>query len=444
MNITIFGSGYVGLVTGACFADFGHNVTCVDVDEEKISSLNNGKIPIYEPGLSELILKNIDDKNIKFTTDAEYGVKKSLLQFIAVGTPPGEDGSADLTYVKNVAQTIAEHMESEKIIVTKSTVPVGTSHKITSLINTILDKHKKDISFGVCSNPEFLKEGSAIDDFKNGSRVVIGTESHWVEEKMRECYNFYTENTELIFMDTVSSELTKYAANAMLATKISFMNELSNIADLYEANIEDIKYGIGTDPRIGHHFINPGCGYGGSCFPKDVKALISQSKEKGYVPNILDSVENTNNQQKNILYKKLAKSIDLTEPNIKISIWGLSFKPNTDDIREAPSISLIKKLLNKNISIYAYDPKGSHEIDKYFNSKKITFCDDPLTALNNSSALVICTDWDEFKHIGIEKIIDRLQNPLIIDGRNIYNLENIVNFDIEYHSIGRPPVIPKT
>lgn len=443
MNITIFGSGYVGLVTGACFADLGHHVICVDVDPAKISDLNNGKIPIYEPGLSELILKNIEDKNIEFTNDAEYGVKKSLLQFIAVGTPPDEDGSADLQYVKNVAHTIAKFMESEKIIVTKSTVPVGTSHKIKSIIKSVLDSHKKNIKFGICSNPEFLREGSAIEDFKNGSRVVVGAESSWVKEKMKECYGFHSEKTELIFMDIVSSELTKYAANSMLATKISFMNELSNIADLYEANIEDIKYGIGTDPRIGHHFINPGCGYGGSCFPKDVKALISLSKEKGYLPKILESVESTNEQQKNILYKKLSKSLDLTKPNLKISIWGLSFKPNTDDIRESPSISLIRQLLSNNISISAYDPKSNLEIDKHFNSKEITFCDDPMTALDNSAALIICTDWDEFKHIAIERIVDKLQNPIIIDGRNIYSLNDVARFNIDYHSIGRPSITSK-
>lgn len=437
MKITVFGSGYVGLVTGACLAESGHTVLCVDIDQDKIDKLEQGIIPIYEPGLDDLIVKNRSSGNLKFTTDQEYAVNHGELQFIAVGTPSDEDGSADLKYVLSVAETISINMKEAKIIIDKSTVPVGTADKIRSKIKDVLSKRNENIPFEVISNPEFLKEGSAISDFDNPDRIIIGADSEWAKSQMKKCYSKFNTD-KIIFMDVRSAELTKYAANAMLATKISFMNELANIAELLGADIEDVKIGIGSDIRIGNKFINPGCGYGGSCFPKDVKALINSSKEVGYDSKLIKAVDEVNEYQKETLFIKLKNAFNDNLENKVIAILGLSFKPNTDDMREAPSKNLIESLIKNKALIQAYDPVAMKEAEHIYGiHDDFILCDKIEDALSNADALVICTEWEVFKAIDLSLLKKELKSSIIVDGRNIFDPKKLKKAGLKYYAVGR-------
>jgi len=440
MKVTVYGSGYVGLVTGSLLADVGNDVLCVDIDEKKVSDLLKGIIPIHEPGLDEVIIRNIEDGRLDFTTDMGRAVAHSEMQFIAVGTPPDEDGSADLKHVLAVAQTIAERMQERKLVVTKSTVPVGTSDRVAARIQEVLDKRGESIEYNTISNPEFLKEGAAIEDFRKPDRVVVGTEDPYAIEQMRKLYKPFCRNHDrLIFMDVRSSELTKYAANSMLATKISFMNELSNLADSLGADIESVRIGIGSDPRIGYSFIYPGCGYGGSCFPKDVKALIATAREVGYEADLLESVEAVNERQKSVLPAKINKHFGDDLSGKTFAVWGLSFKPNTDDMREAPSRVLMEALWAQGASVQAYDPvameEAAHLYPDHPNLKLTTTSQE---ALEGADALVIMTEWNEFRSPSWADIKSKLRTPVIFDGRNIYDPEVMVNNDIHYYCIGRP------
>ena len=439
MKITVFGSGYVGLVTGACLAETGHKVICVDIDQDKIEKLERGIIPIFEPGLEELIIKNCSLGNLQVTTDSEYAVDHGELQFIAVGTPSDEDGSADLKYVLSVAETISEHMKESKIIIDKSTVPVGTADKVRSKIKEGLLKRSEDFSFEVISNPEFLKEGSAILDFVNPDRIIIGTDSEWAKSQMNKCYNdFNTNNDKVIFMDIRSAELTKYAANAMLATKISFMNELANIAELLGADIDNVRIGIGSDSRIGNKFINPGCGYGGSCFPKDVKALINSSREAGYNSQLIKAVDQVNEHQKETLFNKLKNAFSDDLEGKTISILGLSFKPNTDDMREAPSKNLIESLFRHKALIQAYDPEAISEARRIYGIRDdLLLCDSIEATLLNADALVICTEWEIFKSIDLNWLKKQLRTSIVVDGRNIFDPKNLQKVGLKYYAVGR-------
>jgi UDPglucose 6-dehydrogenase len=439
LKITIFGTGYVGLVTGACLAEAGHEVTCVDVDLNKINGLNDGIIPIYEPGLEPIVRKNYQAGRLKFTNNAEEGVKFGLLQFIAVGTPPDEDGSADLQYVLQVARTIADYMDGPKIIIDKSTVPVGTAEKVSAVVAGVLEKRRCVIQYEVCSNPEFLKEGSAIEDFTNGARIIVGTESDWVKEQLMECYHPYSHNHEkMMFMDVRSAELTKYAANAMLATKISFINELSNIAELLGADIENVRKGIGSDPRIGYHFIYPGCGYGGACFPKDVQALVKAAAEYKYDAELIKAVESVNLRQKSCLFDKLHSALDGDLKGRIIAVWGLSFKPNTDDMREAPSQTLMEAIWNAGGKVRAFDPESMKETHRIYGDRKdlilVSKRDD---AIMGADALVVCTEWDTFRTVDFCLIKKELKEPVIIDGRNLYNPVTLKDMGFKYYGIGR-------
>ena len=412
MNITIFGTGYVGLVTGTCLADAGHNVLCVDVDEAKVASLKQGQIPIYEPGLSPMVSRNVKEGRLSFTTDAVQGVNFGVLQFIAVGTPPDEDGSADMKYVLAVANTIGEHMQDYKLVVNKSTVPVGTADRVREAVSGALAKRVVDLDFDVCSNPEFLKEGAAIEDFTKGARIVVGTDSAKVEGLMRQCYAPYNRHHEkLIFMDIRSAELTKYAANAMLATKISFMNEMANLAERLGADIEHVRHGIGSDPRIGYHFIYPGCGYGGSCFPKDVQALERIARGVGYEAQILTAVEAVNNRQKQTLFDKLVAAFDGDIKGRTIAVWGLAFKPNTDDMRESPSRTLMESVWAAGGRINAYDPEAMPETRRIYGERAdLNLVDDRNAALVDADALVICTEWKEFRVMDFESLKGTLKS----------------------------------
>lgn len=439
MRITIFGTGYVGLVTGACLADAGHDVLCVDIDQYKVDLLNSGAIPIFEPGLERLVVENQKSGKLVFTIDAKQGVNFGELQFIAVGTPPDEDGSADLRYVLKVAQTIATHMESPKIVVGKSTVPVGTADKVHVLMKEVLISRGRDIPFEVCSNPEFLKEGAAIEDFTKGPRIVVGTSSDWVRSRMRECYLPYNRNHEkLIFMDIRSAELTKYAANAMLATKISFMNEIANMAEHLGADIEDVRKGIGSDPRIGYHFIYPGCGYGGSCFPKDVKALARTASEVNYDAELLLAVENVNDRQKKTIFNKLCNAFDGNLADKTIAVWGLSFKPNTDDIREAPSRTLLEQLWSAGAKVKAFDPEAMNETRRvYGNRADLELVEDREVAVANADALVICTEWKNFRAVDFTWLRNQLRTPVVVDGRNLYDPALVKQAGLKYYAVGR-------
>ncbi|MDC1514011.1 UDP-glucose/GDP-mannose dehydrogenase family protein [Porticoccaceae bacterium] len=439
MNITVFGTGYVGLVTGVCLADAGHNVLCVDIDREKISNLKQGVIPIFEPGLEELVLKNQSSGCLSFTTNSEFAVDYAELQFIAVGTPSDEDGSADLTYVLAVAETISQYMKEPKIIINKSTVPVGTADKVRNRIANLLADRGECISFEVTSNPEFLKEGSAINDFTRADRIVIGTESDWVKSRMRECYRPYNRNHDkIIFMDTRSAELTKYAANAMLATKISFMNELSNIAERLGADIENVRIGIGSDPRIGYQFIYPGCGYGGSCFPKDVKALIRSAGEVDYEAELIKAVDSVNCRQKETLFTKLHTALDGDLKGKTIAILGLSFKPNTDDMREAPSRTLIDSLWAQNVIVRAYDPEAMTEARRIYGVRAdLNLCDSLESAVKGADALVICTEWNSFRTIDPNWLKKQLKSPVVVDGRNLFDPVKIHEAGLKYYAVGR-------
>lgn len=439
MNITIFGTGYVGLVTGTCLADAGHNVLCVDVDPAKVESLERGVIPIFEPGLAPMVARNREEGRLSFTTNSARGVAFGTLQFIAVGTPPDEDGSADMQYVLAVASTIGRYMDEYKLVINKSTVPVGTADQVRVAVSEGLADRGAELDFDVCSNPEFLKEGAAIEDFTRGARIVVGTDSDKVREMMRECYGPYNWNHDkLIFMDVRSAELTKYAANAMLATKISFMNEMANLAERLGADIENVRLGIGSDPRIGYHFIYPGCGYGGSCFPKDVRALERIAQEVGYEARMLAAVEAINDQQKNTLFNKLNRVFDGNLDGKTIAVWGLAFKPNTDDMREAPSRTLMEAVWAAGGRVQAYDPEACREARRlYPDQDGLALKDSRMSALDGADALVICTEWKEFRVVDFEAIKAALSTSVIIDGRNIYEPEAVKSAGLSYFAIGR-------
>jgi len=442
MKVTIYGSGYVGLVTGSLLADVGNDVLCVDVDEKKVADLKKGVIPIFEPGLDDVIKRNVAADRLDFTTDMDQAVAHSQVQFIAVGTPPGEDGSADMQYVAAVAKTIADRMTEKKIIVSKSTVPVGTGDMVEDVVAKGQKERGVDIPVAVISNPEFLKEGAAIDDFMKPDRIVIGTDDEEAKNVMRELYAPFCRNHDkLVFMNRRSSELTKYAANSLLATKISFMNELSNIADRVGADIEDVRHGIGSDPRIGYHFIYPGCGYGGSCFPKDVKALVQTSKQVGYNAELLESVDAVNDRQKHVLFEKLMRHFDDNINGRTFAIWGLSFKPNTDDLREAPSRVLIEAILEKGGKVRAYDPVAMAEMRHFYpDENRIELVGTAQDTVNGADALLIVTEWSEFRSPNWEAMKKGLTQPLIIDGRNLYDPETVRENGFMYDCIGRPGV----
>jgi len=444
MRVTIFGSGYVGLVTGACLADAGNHVVCVDVDAAKIERLKRGEVPIHEPGLDALIKRNAEAGRLEFTTDAARGVEHGLFQLIAVGTPPGEDGSADLRYVLAVARTIGTHLNRYCIVITKSTVPVGTADKVRAELARTLGERGAKTEFDVVSNPEFLKEGAAIADFMKPDRVVIGTDNPRTTELMRALYEPFTRNHDrLIVMDIRSSELTKYAANSMLATKISFMNELANIAERVGADIEKVRIGIGSDPRIGYSFIYPGTGYGGSCFPKDVQALIRSAHEVGHEPQILNAVEAVNGRQKEILFHKMQRHFNGTLKGRAFALWGLAFKPNTDDMREAPAVTLIELLLKAGASVRAYDPVAASEATRLLAGRSgFTLARSAYEAAQGADALAIVTEWQEFRSPDFERLKEMLKAPVIFDGRNLYDPATLARFGLTYYAIGRGKPLP--
>lgn len=444
MKITFYGIGYVGLVQATVLADAGHDVCCVDINETRIENLKKGIIPIYEPGLTPLVEKNFAEGRLTFTTDAQFGVEFGDLQFIAVGTPPDEDGSADLQYVLKVAETIATYMTSPKVIIDKSTVPVGTADKVRAKAQQVLDGRGSNLTFAVVSNPEFLKEGAAVNDCKRPDRIVIGTDSADAEEQMRELYAPFNRNHEkIIVMDIKSAELTKYAANCMLATKISFMNEMANIAERVGADIEHVRHGIGSDPRIGYQFIYPGCGYGGSCFPKDVQALVRTADGIGYESQILKAVEAVNYAQKHKLFEYISKHFDLANNPDAIkgktfALWGLSFKPNTDDMREAPSRVLMEQLWKAGAKVQAYDPEAMEETQRIYGTRSdLSLMGTKESALNNANALVICTEWQNFKAPDFAFIKEQLKEAVIFDGRNLFDPKRMKKHGITYWSIGR-------
>jgi len=439
MRVTIFGSGYVGLVTGACLADAGNDVLCVDVDAKKIEGLKRGEIPIHEPGLDALIKTNAEAERLRFTTSAAEGVAHGQLQLIAVGTPPDEDGSADLKYVLAVARTIGEHMTEYKVVVTKSTVPVGTADKVGAAVAESLTKRGAEIEFDVVSNPEFLKEGAAIEDFMRPDRVVVGADNPRVTELMRALYEPFTRSREkVIVMDVKSAELTKYAANAMLATKISFMNELANLAERFGADIEKVRVGIGSDARIGYHFIYPGLGYGGSCFPKDVQALGRSARGVGYEAKLLDAVESVNNAQKRVLFDKIVKHYGGNLAGKTFAVWGLAFKPGTDDMREAPSRVLLESLWKGGASVRAFDPAAAKEAKRIWGERAdLTLTSRAREALDGADALVIVTEWKEFRSPDFDHLKKTLKAPVIFDGRNLYDPVAMKKQGIRYYAIGR-------
>ena len=437
MNIAIVGTGYVGLVSGTCFAETGVNVTCVDVNSEKIENLKKGLIPIYEPGIEELISRNVKAQRLSFTTSLEECLNNVDIVFSAVGTPPDEDGSADLSYVLDVARTIGKNMNKYILIVTKSTVPVGTAQKVKKAIQDELDKRNVQIEFDVASNPEFLKEGNAIDDFMKPDRVVIGVESERAQKLMSSLYKpFMRLNSRVIFMDIASAEMTKYAANSMLATRISFMNDIANLCEIVGADVNMVRDGIGSDTRIGRKFLYPGCGYGGSCFPKDVKALIKTAESKGYEMRVLKAVEEVNEFQKSILFNKLNKHFDNNLSGKTIAIWGLSFKPETDDMREAPSLIMINKLIEAGCNIRVYDPIAMNECKRRIGDK-VYYSKDMYDATLDSDALFMLTEWKEFRLPSWKVIKNSMKGNLILDGRNIYDLKELNELGFVYHCIGK-------
>ncbi|HSY05789.1 MAG TPA: UDP-glucose/GDP-mannose dehydrogenase family protein [Steroidobacteraceae bacterium] len=439
MRVTIFGSGYVGLVTGACLADAGNHVICVDVNAAKIERLKRGDVPIHEPGLEALIRRNAEAGRLEFTTEAARAVEHGLFQLIAVGTPPGQDGSADLKYVLAVARSIATHMSRYCIVITKSTVPVGTADKVRAQLARTLEERGAKVEFDVVSNPEFLKEGAAIGDFMKPDRVVIGTDNPRTTELMRALYEPFIRNHDrLIVMDIRSSELTKYAANAMLATKISFMNELANIAERLGADIEKVRIGIGSDPRIGYSFIYPGTGYGGSCFPKDVQALIRSAHEAGHEPQLLNAVESVNTRQKEVLFRKMQRHFTAGLAGRTLAVWGLAFKPNTDDMREAPARTLIDLLLKAGAAVRAYDPVAEPEAQRlYAGVAGLTLTRNAYEAVQGADALAIVTEWQEFRSPDFERLRELLKTPVIFDGRNLYDPAMVSRFGLTYYAVGR-------
>ena len=433
----MIGTGYVGLVTGTCFAESGNDVVCVDTNEKKINDLKNGIIPIYEPGLDSLVKRNVEEERLSFTTSLEEAVKKSLLLFIAVGTPPGEDGSADLQHVLAVARGIGRCMNEFKIVVDKSTVPVGTGARVRAAIQEELAGRGENIPFDVVSNPEFLKEGNAIDDFMKPDRVVIGCEDVRTGELMKELYSpFVRTGKPILTMDIASAEMTKYAANAMLATKISFMNDIANLCEKLGVDISQVRQGIGSDSRIGYPFIFPGAGYGGSCFPKDVQALVKMGEQNNYHLQILEAVEAVNERQKKVLFNKLKARFGAELKNKTIAVWGLAFKPNTDDMREAPSIVLIENLLAEGAKVKAYDPEAMKEAHKVF-ADRITYGKKVYEILDGADALVIVTEWNEFRRPDFDKIKTLLKQPVIFDGRNLFEPKKMAQLGFEYEGIGR-------
>ncbi|MFA6950823.1 MAG: UDP-glucose/GDP-mannose dehydrogenase family protein [Lentimicrobiaceae bacterium] len=436
MKITIVGTGYVGLVSGTCFAEVGIDVTCVDVNQAKIENLKNGISPIYEPGLDIMIARNVEKNRLMFTTDLSSCVNDSDVIFIAVGTPPDEDGSADLKYVLEVAHTIGQHMNRHLLVATKSTVPVGTAHKVRNAIQKELDIRKLHINFDVASNPEFLKEGDAINDFMKPDRIVVGVESAIAEEIMTKLYKPFTLNGHpVIFMDVPSAEMTKYAANSLLATKISFINDLANLCEIVGADVNMVRKGIGSDTRIGNKFLYPGIGYGGSCFPKDVKALIKTADKNGYPMRILQAVEDVNDDQKLVLFNKLKKYYAGKLKGMTIALWGLSFKPQTDDMREAPSLVLIEKLLKAGCKVKAYDPVAMDETKRRLGDTVI-LCKDPYEAVMDADALFLVTEWTEFRYPNWTVVKKLLKKPVVFDGRNIYDRQELQKLDFDYYCIG--------
>ena len=439
MKITIYGAGYVGLVTAACFAELGNHVLCVDTNHERVARLQKGECPIHEPGLPELLAKNLRAGRISFTSDPQIGVAYGFFQFIAVGTPQDEDGSADLQYVLSVANTIGEHISDYRIIINKSTVPVGTADKVKATVEAALKRRAFIVKFDVASNPEFLREGAAIDDFMNSDRIIIGTNSPEAEHHLQALYTPFNRNqNRVIAMDVRSAELTKYAANAILATKISFINEMSLLAELLGADVEKIRIGIGSDPRIGYHFINPGCGYGGSCFPKDVQALEAAAKQVKFDAKLLKAVHSVNDRQKQVLFKKIYSYFKGNLKNKIIAVWGLSFKPNTDDMREASSRILLESLWKEGAIVQAYDPVAMPEVERLYGQRTdLKLCSSPEDVLHDANALAILTEWSTFFSPDFDVIKARLKEPLIFDGRNLYDPLYLKNLGFKYFAIGR-------
>ncbi len=442
MRITLFGTGYVGLVTGTCFAEMGNDVMCVDVDKKKIAALLRGEIPIFEPGLESMVRANTDSGRLQFTTDAASGIEHGEVLFIAVGTPSDEDGSADLKYVLQVADTIGSHMSSRKVIVDKSTVPVGTADQVRETVTAALAKRGADVEFDVVSNPEFLKEGAAVADFMKPDRVVIGSSEQWSRDLLDRLYAPFNRNHDkIVHMDVRSAELTKYAANVMLATKISLMNEFANLAERLGADVEAVRRGIGSDPRIGHHFIYPGAGYGGSCFPKDVKALIHTASEIGYDAEIIRAVEAVNQRQKNVLVEKIIEHFDGKLNGLTFALWGLAFKPNTDDMREAPARTVMESLWQHGAKVRAYDPTAMGEARRIYGERDdLTLCGQRDETLDGASALIIITEWNQFRSPDFERLRGALKQPVIFDGRNLFEPELMRGIGFSHYSIGRPSV----
>ncbi|MDT8441296.1 MAG: UDP-glucose/GDP-mannose dehydrogenase family protein [Desulfuromonadales bacterium] len=443
MNLGIVGAGYVGLVTGACFAEMGHRVTCVDVDAQKIDRLRQGEMPIYEPGLAHLVVRNVGEERLRFTTRLCEALDDSQVVFIAVGTPPGEDGSADLQHVLAVAGEIGTHLTGYKVIVTKSTVPVGTAEKVKQAVATQLAARGAAIPFDVASNPEFLKEGAAVEDFMKPDRIVIGVETERARDLLRELYQDFSRNhNRILVMGIRDAEMTKYAGNAMLATKISFMNEIANLCDLLGVDVEKVRLGIGADSRIGYSFIYPGCGYGGSCFPKDVRALIHTARQHDYQPLLLDAVHTRNEAQKHVLFAKLTARFGSDLSGLCFGLWGLSFKPGTDDIREAPSVVLLHELIGAGARVRAYDPEAMEMArqelpQRWFEDGSLTLARNQYDALDGADALVLVTEWKPFRHPDFKAVAGMLGRPIIFDGRNQYDPEIIKEAGFEYHGIGR-------
>ncbi len=439
MNISVIGTGYVGLVTGACFAEMGNSVTCVDIDAKKVENLKEGIIPIYEPGLEKIVLQNHENQTLNFTIDIKKALQNSNICFIAVGTPMGEDGSADLQYVLAVAKSIGENMTHHMYIIDKSTVPVGTADRVKEMVQKTLDIRDSQLTFDVISNPEFLKEGVAVADFMKPDRVVIGADNERAFDVMRELYAPFTHSHErLVTMDIRSAEMTKYAANAMLATKISFMNEIANICERVGADVNQVRHGIGSDSRIGYSFIYPGCGYGGSCFPKDVQALAKTAKDFGYEPKILDAVEIVNYAQKRIISDKVIKKFGEDLNGKTFAIWGLAFKPETDDMREASSITIINELTKRGAKIKAYDPKAENEAKEHYlkGNNNVLYVCSKYDALSDADAMILVTEWKEFRSPDFDEMKKRLKNAIIFDGRNQYNRKRLCESGFEYFEIG--------
>jgi UDPglucose 6-dehydrogenase len=436
MKIAIVGTGYVGLVTGTCFAEVGMNVTCIDIDQKKIDNLHKGILPIYEPGLDEMVSRNVEKKRLHFSTNLAEAIQGAEVVFIAVGTPPDEDGSADLKYVLGVASSIGEHAQNPMVVVTKSTVPVGTAEKVRGALKEQLAKRKSDIEIFVASNPEFLKEGAAIEDFMKPDRIVVGVDNPKAEEFIRKLYKpFLMNGHPIYFMDIPSAEMTKYAANAMLATKISFMNDIANLCEIMGADVNMVRKGIGSDTRIGNKFIYPGVGYGGSCFPKDVKALIKTAKENKYNMRVLTAVEEVNENQKEVLFNKVKNHFNGNLKGKKFALWGLSFKPKTDDMREAPSLVIIEKLLKEGANVVAYDPVAMHEAQRMIGDT-IAYSMDMYDCLDGADALLIVTEWPEFRVPDFDEITKRLNEKTLFDGRNIFDFQDMKKLGYSYYCVG--------